>query len=677
MEIAQIYPALAVYTRAGMRVGLSTRPANTWSARGTSQALGASQWWGAIAGSWDQGNGGDMAHLSLRARRWGAGILASLVVLALVVGLALKFTNSAHAQIPVNGAAFTTTNTNVDGTGHCKNGNENVNCNIYDGKQYVWLNGGPSVAYVGDGSYFFAVLDPGGQAAPNDGSANNLSSPYDAYTNRTFSVTGGVVSYSGTHDFDSNKIRLMTYDDTSNPGGVYILAICSLANGYPVKPSSCKYDAFKVKSGEVIQGDPLTITKDANGSYKNSYTWQITKDVDKTVVKQVGGSATFNYTVTVTHDGGAISDVKVTGVIDVFNPNVDSNNNTVAVTIDGVSDQLSDGTVCAVSNGGSQALTAADTKFDYSCDLTGLPQGELDNTATVTWSQQFLDNGASLDAGSADFTFSNIAFAETTVDDCVAVSDTFGGSLGTACVGDANPTTYTYARTVSVPQWNCVTYDNTASFTTNTTGTTGSASQTVKVCGPAHTGALTMGFWQNKNGQGIITGGASTAGVCNSATWLRMYAPFQDLSATATCKQVAAYVTTIIKNANASGSSMNAMLKAQMLATALDVYFSDPGLGGNQIGAFNGLGASQQPVGGFSIDLTMICAPISGSSCGGYINASSAFGGATSLTVSQMLAYAGSQSNAGGGTWYGNVKAVQELAKDSFDAVNNQVAFAP
>ena len=137
MEIAQICPALAVYTRAGMRVGLSTRPANTWSARGTSQALGASQWWGAIAGSWDQGNGGDMAHLSLRARRWGAGILASLVVLALVVGLALKFTNSAHAQIPVNGAAFTTTNTNVDGTGHCKNGNENVNCNIYDGKQYV------------------------------------------------------------------------------------------------------------------------------------------------------------------------------------------------------------------------------------------------------------------------------------------------------------------------------------------------------------------------------------------------------------------------------------------------------------------------------------------------------------------------------------------------------------
>ena len=48
---------------------------------------------------------------------------------------------------------------------------------------------------------------------------------------------------------------------------------------------------------------------------------------------------------------------------------------------------------------------------------------------------------------------------------------------------------------------------------------------------------------------------------------------------------------------------------------------------------------------------------------------------ASSLTVSQMLSYAAGQSNAGGVLWYGNVKATQELAKDSFDAINNQVAF--
>jgi len=184
-----------------------------------------------------------------------------------------------------------------------------------------------------------------------------------------------------------------------------------------------------------------------------------------------------------------------------------------------------------------------------------------------------------------------------------------------------------------------------------------------------------MGYWQNKNGQAIITGGASTGGVCNSGTWLRFYAPFQDLSATANCAAVATYVTNIIKAANASGAAMNAMLKAQTLATALDVYFSDPALGGNKISA-------PAPVGGVIIDLTKICKMIDSSSgtgncSGSYENVSSAFGGATSLTVSQMLSYAASQSNVGGSTWYGQVKATQGLAKDAFDAINNQVAFSP
>src|SRR5581483_6183654 len=102
-----------------------------------------------------------------------------------------------------------------------------------------------------------------------------------------------------------------------------------------------------------------------------------------------------------------------------------------------------------------------------------------------------------------------------------------------------------YAQVIPIPTFSCKKYDNTATFTTNTTGTTGSSSQSVTVCGPLKTGALTMGFWHNKNGQAIIKGGASTAGVCNSGTWLRQFNPFKDLSATATCAQVAAYQLTI------------------------------------------------------------------------------------------------------------------------------------
>src|SRR5205807_9921621 len=138
------------------------------------------------------------------------------------------------------------------------------------------------------------------------------------------------------------------------------------------------------------------------------------------------------------------------------------------------------------------------------------------------------------------------------------------------------------------------------------------------------------------NGQGIITGGASTAGVCNSTGFLRMFNPFQDLPATATCAGVGTYVTNIIKSANASGAAMNAMLKGQMLATSLDVYFSDPTLGGNKINA-------PTPLGVVKIDLTQVCAMIDGSGggvCTGvYQNASSAFGSATSMTVLNMLLF--------------------------------------
>jgi len=829
-----------------------------------------------------------------------------LGVVALAGGLLGVTAGAASANTPVSGAAFTTVNETVDGTGHCKNGNPATNCNIYDGKQYVWLNGGPSTAYVGDGTYFFAVLAPGGQADPNDGAAKNLSDNFDSHTNRTFTVSGGTVSYGGSHDFDSNKIRLMSYADTPNSGGVYLLAICSLADGYPAKASDCKYDAFKVTEADVTPGLPLTVTKDAEGAYTQTWHWTIMKDVDKTEIDQSGDQATFNYAVKVSHDTGTISNVTVTGTITVFNPNVDSSNTTVPVDVSAVTDTLSDGTKCTVTNGGAQTLTAVETPFAYTCTLAGLPQGQLNNTAMVSWNQQVLDNGDLLASGSANFMFNNITFDRTAVAQTANVTDSRKGNLGTLdATMDPSPTTFTYPITyTNIPAGTCTSYDNTATFTdsaggtgsdgqtvkvcrgadltasvtaiptftrtyawnvaksvdktlvkqvggstiftyavkadetgftdsawassgtikvtnpndwesvtatvsdavdnggsclvgspaaasvsvavpasgsalvpytctwssapsptsgtdtatvtwdktaaytpdgsatdtasvafttpstrvnqtvnvtdtfnstTTTLGTvtasdttpytsktfsytrtvtmptfgclsyantakitqTGqSASKTVTVCGPVKTGALTIGYWQNKNGQAIITGGSSTSGVCNSATWLRQYSPFQDLSATASCSTVASYATTVIKAANASGAAMNAMLKAQMLATSLDVYFSDASLGGNKIGA-------PAAIGGVAIDLTAICkmidSPTTGSgSCGGANqNVSSAFNGATSLTVSAMLAYAASQSNPGGTTWYNQVKATQEMAKNAFDAINNQVAFAP
>ncbi len=204
-------------------------------------------------------------------------ILISSLGLAAVLALAI-----APIAYAVSGAAFTTFNAHVDGAGKdvCKN--TAINCNIYGAKEYVWLNGGPTANGLGpDGEYFFAVLEPGGQPNPNDQGAvadKNLSDDYDCYQNRIFTVTDGEVSayagnfdctdegYAGYEPFrhwldDGDKgpkpnweppfIRLFPYSDTTNPGGVYILAICSLDEGYPVEPRDCKYDAFKVKKGKI------------------------------------------------------------------------------------------------------------------------------------------------------------------------------------------------------------------------------------------------------------------------------------------------------------------------------------------------------------------------------------------------------------------------------------------
>ncbi len=630
--------------------------------------------------------------------------IALVAVSAIVMGLTQLGTMAAQANTPVTGAAFTTTNTNIDGTGHCKNGNEDVNCNIYDSKDFVWMNGGPVAASVGDGDYFFAVLSPGAQADPNDGSDDNLSdiSPTsgtgagDAYTDRTFSVSGGTVTNTGTHLFDSNKIRLMGYDDTTNPGGVYILAVCSLADGYPVDASDCKYDAFKVQKEEAPPALDLTIVKDAAGSNNNKYTWQITKDVDKTLVQQVGGQATFNYTVEVTHDGGTISDVTVSGTISVFNPNEDGQDNPVPVDIDGVTDQLSDGTVCDVTGGGAQTLTQFQTDFPYTCDLGDeLPASTLENTATVTWSSQFLDNGATLDGSSADFTFDEgISFTENTIDECVSVDDTVAGHLGDVCVGDDNPSTFTYSNTVNVPASGCVDYDNTATFTTNDTEATGSADQTVTVCGPEKTGALTIGFWKTTNGNGLIGAYCAPASKPSLQTYLKSLGagagPFSNAPA---CSSMVTYVNSILKGASAT--NMNIMLRAQMLGTALDVYFSDPNLGWTS-GKLSGkkppsvFFTGTSPLGSFVMDLTAICPMIDNTTTGtakcklgqpstdGF--ASGAFPWA-SQSVQGILDYEATVPPFGGTlaapVWYSGNRTKQEIAKNTFDQINNQQAFAP
>ena len=387
-------------------------------------------------------------------------------------------------------------------------------------------------------------------------------------------------------------------------------------------------------------GADLTVSKTATPAYNSN----ITKDVNKTKVEQAGGTATFTYTVKVTESGW-----KVSGNITVANPN-----DWESITAN-IADTIDKGGSCTVTGGTAVSVAASSSvTVPYSCTFSSAPTGTSGtNTGTATWTGFYTPNAS----GSGTKSYN---FASLTVTDPIAPANTFS-----PIAGNKASTTFTYTRTVNNTTGGaCQKYDNTATIV----ATSQTASQSVNICNTA-TGGLTMGFWQNNNGQAIITGGTSAVSVCNSGTWLRQYAPFQDLSSTASCAAVATYVFNLIKAANASGASMNAILKAQMLATALDTYFSNPALGGNKIGAAT-------PLGGVKIDLTHVC-PVGSATCS---SASSAFGGTpslpvNSLTVLKILAYAASQSNVGGSTWYANVKSTQELAKNTFDDINNQVAF--
>jgi hypothetical protein len=696
--------------------------------------------------------------IRLRAR-------AGLAAMVFAMAAALSVTGSALGS----GAAAYTTAID-DGSGNpagCLNG-QGINCNNYSSKDDVYVNGGPTNgAGLPEGTYYFAVLVPGyqhdGFIDGHEGNLSDTTGGGDSYLCRELTVdSNGAVTYTpaggcttGAHLQGIGVIsgdpvtQLSPYDDTTNNGGVYIMAICEVG---ATSSSQCKYDAFKINSSSASSADDLTVSKTATPTFTREFPWSITKTACldgtggtgqpacATTTSNTSGVAKFNYVVTVTKGAGADSGWDVTGTITVTNPNSDAvsgvNVSDKITYLDGatVTDDpnagctiisVDDGTGAVPSDGTDQTI-AANSAYDYTYDCPyangGPANGSETNTAKATWPDIGSDHtSATIDVPVSWSTPTTVIHNSVTVGD--VITSTVPSSLPAGFnVGAATPTgglpdgttvvsatkTYNYSRTLTAPR-GCLTVNNRATFNVTDpddqvtpSDDSGNATASAQVCRvPVNTGALTMGYWQNKNGQGIILNHSGAS--CQALkTWLtgsnftgipgspnNGAGPFADLSATAcgtspslTGKSttppsgVVGYVYTVIKNATCSSTSKtcNSMLKAQMLATALNVYFSDGTLGGNWINA-------STPIGGVTIDLTQICKMIDGTggtaTCSGtYEDASSAFGGASSLTVLQMLNYAASQSTSAGATWYLNVKVTQVVAKDAFDAINNKVAFS-
>jgi hypothetical protein len=307
----------------------------------------------------------------------------------------------------------------------------------------------------------------------------------------------------------------------------------------------------------IITGAPLTVDKTARGKYKETWSWKISKSVDRKYVELPSGSATFDYTVMVALDGDSvISHVKVLGRITLENPNA----GTTATGVD-VSDTLSNDVVCTIVGGGANVSVVAGspTVLQYYCSLQA-PNDSLENTAKAMWPEQMLSATIKLEQGQDVATVPVGAFFQKKIDACVMVSDDLYGDLGQVCAGEA-PKTFTYSMSFDAPEdWGeCDTYTNTASFVTNTTGTTGSDSQTVKVC--KWNDRLTPGYWK--------THLTSDRGTPNVAQYLPV--SLGNYVVDTTVKATAVWNTMNCGNAATNSNNAIGCLAGHLLATELNL----------------------------------------------------------------------------------------------------------
>jgi hypothetical protein len=239
------------------------------------------------------------------------------------------------------------------------------------------------------------------------------------------------------------------------------------------------------------------VSKDADTSFTRTWEWTIDKSADQTdLVLSDGQLFGVNYEVTVTATSSD-GDYSVNGDINVSNPAGSPGDMTVDLV-----DALNDGTVATVDcDGGATSVTVAPGATE-TCSYSANP---ADASATL--------NTATATFNSIDFTATaNVAFSDTPkdeLDECIDVSDTNDGVLGTVCAGDA-PQTFTYSlqfgkHPEADVQLECGdnTHTNTASFETNDSGDTGSDSWTVTAniaCAQGCT--LTPGYWKTHSEYG-------------------------------------------------------------------------------------------------------------------------------------------------------------------------------
>ena len=211
------------------------------------------------------------------------------------------------------------------------------------------------------------------------------------------------------------------------------------------------------------------------------------KSVDSPATQDIapGGTATFSYSVALTATPNDIN-FETTGTITVPNPNSDY------LAYSSVTETDSNGATCTVSTGtdttydnsfspsGGSIPPYDSVNFPFQCYL-GYNPGSGFDTATVGYPTQ-MTGGLLLTESSSSSSAQYYSGSPTAYqDDMVTVTDSLAGTLG-SCDALAGQCTFAYSYSFSGVSGTCTSYPNMASFYTDTTGTSGSTTQTVSVC---------------------------------------------------------------------------------------------------------------------------------------------------------------------------------------------------
>jgi hypothetical protein len=251
---------------------------------------------------------------------------------------------------------------------------------------------------------------------------------------------------------------------------------------------------------QLAVGPAVTVEKTANPSFKRTYTWTMEKRVLDPASGQLlltpGQSYLVKYAVSLVGTPKD-TDFQVAGQVTIKNTGVG------AVVLQAPTDTLSTGESVSLNCGVSFPYTLAEGASLVCNYSQALPDGEArTNTASVRW-------------GTDGTTFPNTATAQkafsftsptTVVDGSVTVDDP--SATPTGAISTINPQgvisqTYFFERWVSFDACGEYEVKNTATFTTSTTGTQGSASAAVKVSVPCQGGCtLTPGYWKTHSKYG-------------------------------------------------------------------------------------------------------------------------------------------------------------------------------